>query len=111
MLRLFDSTAHIATTVTDGYDELGRPYRIEGEPVAVPCRVSGPMAADIDAGRDGKTVIDAVLFFPAGTVICESDRIEVNGKAATQAKPAVEVSSPSGIRYTRLAIRWVSDPQ
>lgn len=107
---LFDSVAVLAEGITTGYDALGRPTTAEAPERAAMCRISAPTAADLEAGRDGKHVVEAVLFFPLGAVVKQADRIEVDGRRAEMVAPAVTVKAPTGIGYVRVPVRWVSDP-
>jgi hypothetical protein len=106
---LFDSTAVLAESVAVGVDALGRPMKAEAPERTSPCRVSRPSAADLDSGRDGKHVVEAVLFLPLGVTVAESDRIEVDGRLAEMVAPCLTVSAPSGLGYVRVPVRWVSD--
>ena len=106
---LFDSVATLAEGVTVDYDALGRPVVAEAPERTYRCRVSSPTAADLDAGRDGKHVIEAVLFFPLGAVVQEADRIVVNEKTAQMVAPAVLMRAPSGMSYLKVPVRWVAD--
>jgi hypothetical protein len=106
---LFDSVALLTGSIAAGVDALGRPMRAEAPERTSPCRVSRPSAADLESGRDGKHVIEAVLFLPLGATVVESDRIEVDGRCAAMVAPAVTVSAPSGLGYVRVPVRWVSD--
>lgn len=106
---MFDSVATLSESVPAGTDPLGRPIRAHAPDRQVPCRISRPTASDLESGRDGKHVVEAVLFFPADVRIAESDRLEVNGKVAQLVAPAVDVSAPTGVAYVRAPVRWVRD--
>ena len=108
---LFDSEATITRRwPTPEPDVLGRPTSAPEVLDPVPCRVSAPTATDLAMAGDGKRVIEAVLYFPPGQAVYETDLIEVSGRGfAAPAAPAVTVAPPSQVGYVRVPVRWVED--